>query len=618
MTLSRYVSSLSIGRKLTVGFSLLIILAALVGSVAIMQLNNYDHRANVVADAGQMKAFLLDARVAEKNFMLRGDEQKLDQATRLGKSASKAAQAMEERLVVPSDLALLDTVQEGAERYTALLQQLAATQTNRDETVAQLEEDARIAASRLSTEAQLYVANGALKKMVGYERNFLIQQSDKAIASFRKEGERAIQSIEASYVQQSVKDEVTGLFNAYMSTFDTATNKVRELVSLENQLVKTARSIVEAAESLQKIQLEKMKRDHGSALLLIGIAIAAAVMLGIVLAWSLTRTIIKPLREAVDVAGKVASGDLRVDVQTNRQDELGQLLSALGAMVINLRSLVCDINSGSRDIATSTGELSSVTEQTSQGMLQQRDQTDQVATAMNEMVATVSEVAKSAEEAFTAAARASDKTSEGETAVGETLSYVSELNALAEEVMQQLHGLQADTQNIVTVLDVIKSVAEQTNLLALNAAIEAARAGEQGRGFAVVADEVRSLAQRTQTSASEIETLINNLVASTEGSVTAMTSGTRLASQTLDSAQATGKTIKDIAHAVEEIRQFNSQIATAAEQQTSVAEDINHNVTQIRDISDQSASSATQVASSTTELAQLGENLRVQVARFNV
>jgi methyl-accepting chemotaxis protein len=234
------------------------------------------------------------------------------------------------------------------------------------------------------------------------------------------------------------------------------------------------------------------------------------------------------------------------------------------------------------------------------------------------MVATVSEVAKSAEAAFEAANRASAKSTEGEKSVHETLEFVTDLNTQIEKVSEELRSLQSETQNIGTVLDVIKSVAEQTNLLALNAAIEAARAGEQGRGFAVVADEVRSLAQRTQSSASEIETLINNLVASAESSVTTMESGAKLAAQTLERAEASGNIIKEMAAAVEEIRQHNSQIATAAEQQTSVAEDINQNITEIRDVSDQSATSANQVSSSSDELAKLAEGLSSQIARFKV
>lgn len=618
MRLPQFFSSLSIGRKLGIGFATLIILAVIVGVTGLQALSSYTERAIIVGQVGVMETRLLEARLNEKSFMMSHLEEDLEGARQKSASAGKVAQALESELATAANVERLKAIEAGTTQYSQLLSQLAANITEREAAVKQLEVDARMAESRLSTEDKLYMAAAALKQMRRNERSFLIEGDDKAIKQFESAVERALRSIKSSFLDKAVKEEVSGLFDNYVATFRKAVEQVRRNNTLETQMLDSANSILSATAELKEIQVGKMRAEQQQAITLIIAATIVVILLGLVLAWSLTRNIVSPIREAVNLATKVASGDLRQDVKTERRDELGQLLSALSAMVTNLRALVRDINSGSENIASSTGELSTVTEQTSEGMTQQRDQTDQVATAMNEMAATVNEVAKSAEEAFNAANRASETATEGETAVNETLSYVSELNGLVDNVMTQLHSLQSDTQNIVTVLDVIKSVAEQTNLLALNAAIEAARAGEQGRGFAVVADEVRSLAKRTQTSASEIETLINNLVTSTEGSVQAMESGTQLAGQTLESAQATGKTIKDIAAAVEEIRQFNSQIATAAEQQSSVAEDINHNVTQIRDISDQSASSASQVASSTTELAQLGENLRVQVARFSV
>jgi|SRR5680860_272157 len=287
-------------------------------------------------------------------------------------------------------------------------------------------------------------------------------------------------------------------------------------------------------------------------------------------------------------------------------------------MITNLRDLIREIDTGASSIASSSEELSTVTNQTSQGVAEQQAQTDQVATAMNEMVATVNDVAKSAEAAFEAANQASEKSSNGEKAVRETLDLVADLNKQSANVMEQLNGLQAETNNIATVLDVIKSVADQTNLLALNAAIEAARAGEHGRGFSVVADEVRSLAQRTQSSAAEIETLISNLVSSAGTSVASMEAGNKLAEQTLERAQVAGTVIQEMADGVEQIRQYNSQIATAAEEQSSVAEEINQNVTLIRDVGDQSAASTEQVSSASQELARLAEGLNTQVARFKV
>jgi methyl-accepting chemotaxis protein len=395
-------------------------------------------------------------------------------------------------------------------------------------------------------------------------------------------------------------------------------NRPDAVAASEETLQETARSMVDKAIELQEGQLQLMEEEYTLAVMELVAITAAAIVAGTLIAWFMIRSITGPINQTVEVANRVASGDLTVQINSNRGDEFGNLLAAFSTMVTSLRELIKEIDTGSSSIASSSEELSAVTKETRQGVSDQQDQTDQVATAMNEMVATVNEVAKSAESAFNAAQNASQKSGDGEAAVNETLSFVTDLNTEIGNVMTQLRGLQSDTQNIATVLDVIKSVAEQTNLLALNAAIEAARAGEQGRGFAVVADEVRSLAQRTQTSASEIETLITNLVTSAESSVTTMEGGTRLAEQTQERAESAGGTIREMAEAVEDIRQYNSQIATAAEQQASVAEDINQNVTRIRDVGEQSAASTEQVSGASEELARLADGLSSQVSRFKI
>ncbi|MCL7942915.1 methyl-accepting chemotaxis protein [Marinobacter sp. ATCH36] len=391
-----------------------------------------------------------------------------------------------------------------------------------------------------------------------------------------------------------------------------------DITALEQQIVEVARRNVATAVELQDVQLKRMKEQYDTAVTSFTTIGVLAVLSAGLIAWFMVRSITQPIRETVEIANKVASNDLTVRIDSNRSDEFGQLLSAFSTMVTNLRELIKQIDEGASNIASSSEELSTVTEQTSRDVAAQSDGTDQVATAMNEMVATVNEVAKSAEAAFESARRADEKAQEGETSVEETLSHVGALNTMTSEVMEQLRELQGDTQSIVTVLEVIKAVADQTNLLALNAAIEAARAGEHGRGFSVVADEVRSLAQRTQQSATEIETLISNLVSSAESSVDKMAKGSAMAEDTLSKAQQAGNTIRDMTEAVEEIRQFNSQIATAAEQQTSTAEDINRNITRIRDIAEQSSTSTEQVSASSDELARLAEGLSSQVSRFRI
>ncbi|SNC76328.1 methyl-accepting chemotaxis protein [Marinobacter sp. es.048] len=461
------------------------------------------------------------------------------------------------------------------------------------------------------------------------ERNFSITQEPEYI-------ERALTAVndaktaltplvemnkEGSEDRQKAEKILEGVmsYEALLRNYETDISGSPDLVkSLEEQMYTVATGTVDLMEELKYTEQEQLQQVYDLAIKEIAVVTLIALLIAITLAWVLTRSITGPINEAVGIANKVASGDLTVNVQSQRGDEFGQLLAAFGTMITNLRELIREIETGAASIASSSEELSTVTNQTSKGVADQQSQTDQVATAMNEMVSTVNEVARSAEAAFEAANQASEKSGHGEKAVRETLELVAELNKQSSNVMELLTGLQAETNNIGTVLDVIKSVAEQTNLLALNAAIEAARAGEQGRGFAVVADEVRSLAQRTQSSAAEIETLITNLVTSAETSVASMETGTKLAEQTLERAQLAGTSIQEMAEGVEEIRRHNSQIATAAEEQSSVAEEINQNVTLIRDVGDQSAASTEQVSAASEELARLAEGLNTQVARFKV
>jgi methyl-accepting chemotaxis protein len=461
------------------------------------------------------------------------------------------------------------------------------------------------------------------------ERNFAITQESQYIEraiKFVDEARSALvrlidMSREGSEDRQRAEAILDGV-NSYEALLKRYENNIsgpsETVTAIEEEMYSVATKTINLMEDLKYGEQEQLQNVYDLAVAEIMIVTVIALLIAIALAWTLTRSITVPINEAVGIANKVASGDLTVNAQSQRGDEFGQLLAAFATMITNLRELIREIDTGATSIASSSEELSTVTNQTSKGVAEQQSQTDQVATAMNEMVATVNEVAKSAEAAFQAANHASEKSGNGEKAVKDTLSFVTDLNQQSADVTKQLNGLHAETNNIGTVLDVIKSVAEQTNLLALNAAIEAARAGEQGRGFAVVADEVRSLAQRTQSSATEIETLISNLVNSAETSVASMEAGNRLAEQTLERAELAGTAIQEMAEAVEDIRQYNSQIATAAEEQSSVAEDINQNITLIRDVGDQSAASSEQVSASSEELARLAEGLSGQVSRFRV
>ncbi|WP_420848477.1 methyl-accepting chemotaxis protein [Phytopseudomonas seleniipraecipitans] len=284
----------------------------------------------------------------------------------------------------------------------------------------------------------------------------------------------------------------------------------------------------------------------------------------------------------------------------------------------DLRSMVGRLQAGVSQLSTSAQSLSSVADRAREGVTVQKQETDQMATAITQMAATVHEVAQNAEQAAASAALADSRVVLGGQVVRGTLQRIEQLVAAMSVTRQGIEQLSLDTRHIDSVLEVIKSVAQQTNLLALNAAIEAARAGEQGRGFAVVADEVRALAKRTQQSTEEIDGLLGVLRAGANRSVTDMHQSDALVEQVVRDASQTQEALTGIASAVAVIHGMNQQIAAAAEQQSAVAEEINRSVTSIRDIGEQSAVAMQKNTSSSQQLAALSVELQGMAAQFRL
>jgi methyl-accepting chemotaxis protein len=314
----------------------------------------------------------------------------------------------------------------------------------------------------------------------------------------------------------------------------------------------------------------------------------------------------------------MSKGDLTHKVNLTGKDEFAWMCWEYSQGRKGFMGLVKEILGSAGQLAAAAEELSAITEQTNDGVLRQQGEIEQVATAMNEMSATVTEVSRNASSAAGAAQEADDRAKEGCEVVNTTVETINNLASEVERTSEVIENLKGDSISIGTVLDVIRDIAEQTNLLALNAAIEAARAGEQGRGFAVVADEVRTLASRTQQSTREINDMIERLQNGANQAVKVMEMGRTKAEESVEQAAKAGGALQAITGVVDNIRSMNIQIASAAEEQSSTAEEINRNIVNISEVAQETAGGSQQTASASDELARLASDLQSQVGKFKV
>jgi methyl-accepting chemotaxis protein len=351
--------------------------------------------------------------------------------------------------------------------------------------------------------------------------------------------------------------------------------------------------------------------------IIIAVLVLAALMTGL-LAVVLTRSIVRPLSEAVQAAENVAQGDLTQTVQIQGRDEVTRLQQALQTMQTNLRDTLQQISGSATQVASAAEELNAVTEEGSRSLQQQNDEIEQAATAVNEMTAAVEEVASNAVSTSTASQQSSSSAIQGSQRVQETVTAIQQMTNDVETTAEQVRSLAGQTRDIGKVLDVIRAIAEQTNLLALNAAIEAARAGEAGRGFAVVADEVRALAHRTQQSTQEIEVMVSGIQQGSSQAVASMQNSSARAQTTLDVARSAGVALEEITRSVGEISDRNLVIASAAEEQAQVSREVDRNLVNIRDLSLQSSAGANQTNSASHELSRLAVELNQMVGRFKI
>ncbi len=333
-----------------------------------------------------------------------------------------------------------------------------------------------------------------------------------------------------------------------------------------------------------------------------------------------SRSIFDRFREMIDLIKDVAQGegDLTKRVEITSNDEIAELAKWFNTFMDKLQEILCQVSSNTQSLATASEDISASSRDQAQGAQSQKDQTNQVAVAMQEMAATVAEVSENSNKAAAASQQAAEMAREGGKVVEETLSRMRTISASVSDTARKVQELGKRSDEIGRISGVIDDIADQTNLLALNAAIEAARAGEQGRGFAVVADEVRKLAERTGNATKEIAGMIRNIQAETKTAVAAMRAGSQEVEAGVESTRRAGNSLQEIIKMSEHVGDMVTQIATAATQQSATTEHINNNIEEIARIASSTEAGVQQTAGALQDLSALALQLRRLVGQFRL
>ncbi|QHA87206.1 methyl-accepting chemotaxis protein [Serratia rhizosphaerae] len=599
---SRYIH-LGVGKKLTLGFILMLLLAAIIAGTGIHYLTIIESRSDRIDFSDQLNNEITQARYNRAMYAQNYSKEYLDKnyanisnvekLIARGKNLDWDPQSRKDlqRLVT-----MIDEYQLQQQKF---LDAVAAKNAVRESwNMSDIQQQLAQAEQQFSNDEFKMSFIELSKKLTQtryLSRGLLLDLNRDAEAPLLAAIDDARRSAHA--LHQKLSDSQKPLLQPLLNGLESYEGRIKAYMpayeheqALNNALSDSAADIGTLVRAFLKDELTQTNNDIQSAQLRMGLTTLAAIIIGLVVSWRITLQITRPLNNTLAIAQRIATGDLRQIEVTHRRDELGRLLDAMAAMNQNLRDMIEKIQQGVGQVYTAASEISAGNTDLSSRTEQQAAAVEETAASMEQLTATVKQNADNAHHANQLATDASQTAQQGGKLVG--------------SVVATMRDISSSSQRIAEITTLINGIAFQTNILALNAAVEAARAGEQGRGFSVVASEVRSLAQRCAQAAKEIEGLINE-------SVSRVQSGTSLVEDT-------GNTMEKIVLAVSHVRDIMAEIASASDEQTRGIDQIGQAIAEMDQTTQQNAALVEQSAAAADSLEEQAEILQQSVAVFQL
>lgn len=605
MIIIKKVTNLKIGGKLGLGFTLVILASVIISALAFRCFLSIQENSAKRDVTVQMLDTLAKARLNRTLFQYTRDKKFIDingeamnQLFALRTSLDKYSWSAEgsERLSLlgvvltqyqekrrafleSSDRAALALSQINTMDLASLAEKLASSQASLPTGIA-----APLLSLSFKTEQAAFYIQAFIRKpeSVALDKFTGIRDTISPLVNQLKgDSDNALAAILAEVDQKTLSG--SALLNNYLLS-------VRAESLASEEMTAAAGKLNSAITGLAFFQSEMAQKYIHTALWQIGLATLACIILSLIIAWRMTRSITVPLRETLSSAKRIAEGDLTSEITSSRTDELGELMTAVGTMNQSLRDIISRVRDGVNNVARASSEIAAGNTDLSSRTEQQSAAVVETAASMEELTSTVKQNAENAHHASQLATDASHNASRG----GNIIS----------DVISTMGGISQSSGKIGEIISVINGIAFQTNILALNAAVEAARAGEQGRGFAVVAGEVRNLAQRSSLAAKEIETLISE-------SLSRVSNGTELVNRA-------GNTMEDIVRSVTQVRDIMGEIAAASDEQNRGITQIAQAMTEMDTTTQQNAALVEESSAAASSLEQQALELEKTVAVFRV